>query len=84
MNKKFQEFKEKLTTSKIAIIGLGVSNLPLLEYLYNLSCDVTIFQDNKLEIDIVYGNLNNDYNELKDYIIKNKQFFWKTLFTNVF
>lgn len=52
MNKKFQEFKEKLTTSKIAIIGLGVSNLPLLEYLYNLSCDVTIFQDNKLEIDI--------------------------------
>ena len=30
---------------------------------------------NKLEIDIVYGNLNNDYNELKDYIIKNKQFF---------
>ena len=52
MNKKLQEFKEKLTTSKIAIIGLGVSNLPLLEYLYNLSCDVTIFQDNKLEIDI--------------------------------
>lgn len=52
MNTKFQEFKETLIKSKIAIIGLGVSNLPLLEYLSNLSCDVTIFTDTKLEIDI--------------------------------
>lgn len=71
MNKKFQEFKEKLTTSKIAIIGLGVSNLPLLEYLYNLSCDVTIFQDNKLEIDISKYNYPIHYGlkELKGFDI---------------
>ena len=71
MNKKFQEFKEKLTTSKIAIIGLGVSNLPLLEYLYNLSCDVTIFQDNKLEIDISKYNYSIHYGlkELKGFDI---------------
>lgn len=71
MNKKFQEFKEKLTTSKIAIIGLGVSNLPLLEYLYNLSCDVTIFQDNKLEIDISKYNYPIHYGlkELKEFDI---------------
>lgn len=71
MNKKLQEFKEKLTTSKIAIIGLGVSNLPLLEYLYNLSCDVTIFQDNKLEIDISKYNYPIHYGlkELKGFDI---------------
>lgn len=71
MNKKFQEFKEKLTISKIAIIGLGVSNLPLLEYLYNLSCDVTIFQDNKLEIDISKYNYPIHYGlkELKGFDI---------------
>lgn len=71
MNKKLQEFKEKLTTSKIAIIGLGVSNLPLFEYLYNLSCDVTIFQDNKLEIDISKYNYPIHYGlkELKGFDI---------------
>ena len=34
MNKKLLEFNERLKKSKIAIIGLGVSNLPLLDYLY--------------------------------------------------
>ena len=52
MNKKLDEFNEKLKKSKIAIIGIGVSNLPLLDYLYNLKCDVTIFSDKKIEIDI--------------------------------
>lgn len=52
MNKKLADFNEKLKQSKIAIIGIGVSNLPLLDYLYNLNCDVTIFSDNKIEIDI--------------------------------
>ena len=52
MNKELSEFNERLKKSKIAIIGLGVSNLPLLDYLYELGCDVTIFSDNKLEVDI--------------------------------
>ena len=52
MNKKLDEFNEKLKKSKIAIIGIGVSNLPLLDYLYNLKCDVTIFSDKKIDIDI--------------------------------
>ncbi len=33
MNNKLNEFNERLKKSKIAIIGLGVSNLPLLDYL---------------------------------------------------
>ena len=49
MNKKLADFNKKLQQSKIAIIGLGVSNLPLLDYLHDLSCDVTIFSDIKID-----------------------------------
>ena len=52
MNKKLNDFNELLKKSKVAIIGLGVSNIPLLDYLYNLGCDVTIFSDNKIELDL--------------------------------
>ncbi len=51
MNNKLEAFKQKLKESKIAIIGLGVSNLPLLDYLYDMGCDVTIFSDKKVEVD---------------------------------
>lgn len=52
MNSKLNEFNEKLKQSKIAIIGLGVSNIPLLKYLKELQCDVTIFSDKILSSDI--------------------------------
>ena len=52
MNEKLLKFNRRLQKSKIAIIGLGVSNLPLLDYLYELNCDVTIFDDKKINIDI--------------------------------
>ena len=52
VNKKLIAFNHKLKKSRIAIIGLGVSNLPLLDYLYNLDCDVTIFSDNKIDMDL--------------------------------
>ena len=45
-NQKLQEFERYIKGKKVAIIGIGVSNIPLLEYLYNLYADVTIF-DNK-------------------------------------
>ena len=40
MNKKLDAFNTKLKESRIAIIGLGVSNLPLLDYLYNLNDNI--------------------------------------------
>ncbi len=52
MNKELAKFNQQLKESKIAIVGLGVSNLPLLDYLYELNCDVTIFSDNKIDIDL--------------------------------
>ena len=52
MNKELINFNEKLKKSKIAIIGLGVSNIPLLDYLYEMNCDVTIFSDTKVTVDL--------------------------------
>lgn len=37
------EFNQYLAGRKVAIIGLGVSNLPLIDYLYNLKAKVTVF-----------------------------------------
>lgn len=34
INEKLNEFNEYIRFRKVAIIGLGVSNLPLMEYLY--------------------------------------------------
>lgn len=52
MNKKLEEFNKKLQESRIAIIGLGVSNIPLLDYLYELNCNVTIFDKKEITLDI--------------------------------
>lgn len=52
MNNKLLEFNKRLQNSKIAVIGVGVSNIPLLEYLFNLGVNVTIFSDNKIEEDV--------------------------------
>lgn len=48
MNKKYQEFINELKSKKIAIIGAGVSNLPLIKILHNASCDITLFDKKEL------------------------------------
>ncbi|MBQ9659305.1 MAG: UDP-N-acetylmuramoyl-L-alanine--D-glutamate ligase [Clostridia bacterium] len=45
-NEKLEEFNKFLNERKVAVIGLGVSNLPLIEYLHNHNANVTVF-DNK-------------------------------------
>ena len=42
-NTNLEEFEKYARGKKVAIIGIGVSNLPLLEYFYDLSARVTIF-----------------------------------------
>ena len=44
-NEKLIEFNKFLNGKKVAIIGLGVSNLPLLEYMYDKKANVTIFDE---------------------------------------
>lgn len=53
-NKKLEEFNDYIRFRKVAVIGLGVSNLPLLDYLYNHKAKVTVFderEENKLPQD---------------------------------
>lgn len=56
VNEKLQEFENYIRNKKVAIIGLGVSNMPLIEYLHDLGSDVMIFNNkpiNELEKDIL-------------------------------
>lgn len=48
-NQKLKEFNEYIKYRKVAIIGLGVSNLPLLDYLYEKKAQVTIFDDRTID-----------------------------------
>ncbi len=48
-NKKLKEFEEFIRFRKIAIIGLGVSNIPLLDYFYEKKSRVVIFDERTLE-----------------------------------
>ena len=44
-NKKLEEFENFIRGKKVAIIGMGVSNIPLLDYLYNLDAKVSVFDN---------------------------------------
>ena len=46
INEKLQQFNSYVRTKKVAIIGLGISNKPLIDYLYELGADISVF-DNK-------------------------------------
>ena len=48
-NKKLEEFNKKLQSSKIAVIGLGVSNIPLIKYLKNINANVVVFDKREIE-----------------------------------
>ena len=48
-NKKLEEFNEFIKFRKVAIIGLGVSNLPLLDYLYEKKAKVTVFDNRNID-----------------------------------
>ncbi len=48
-NEKLEEFNQYLSGRKVAVIGLGVSNLPLIDYLYNLKAQVTVFDKTEVK-----------------------------------
>lgn len=49
INEKLNEFNDYIRFRKIAIIGLGVSNLPLMEYLYEKKANVTVFDERDID-----------------------------------
>lgn len=48
-NEKLEEFENYIKSKKVAIIGLGVSNIPLIDYMYERHAKVTIFDNRKKE-----------------------------------
>ena len=48
-NKKLEEFNEYIKYRKVAVIGLGVSNIPLIDYLYIHKANVTVFDDRTID-----------------------------------
>lgn len=52
MRKNFNEFKEFIKNKNVAVVGIGVSNIPLIEFLVKLEAKVTAFDkknSNELE-----------------------------------
>ncbi len=48
VNDKLEEFNNYIRYRKVAIIGLGVSNLPLLEYFHEKKAKVTVFDSREI------------------------------------
>lgn len=57
---KLDEFKEKVKGKNITVIGIGISNLPLIKYLSALGANVTACDKRSAE------ELGKNYDELKD------------------
>ena len=48
-NEKLDEFNRFVDGKKVAIIGMGVSNVPLLDYFYEKHAKVTVFDNRNIE-----------------------------------
>jgi UDP-N-acetylmuramoylalanine--D-glutamate ligase len=57
VNEKLQEFERYIKNRKVALIGLGVSNLPLIDYFADKGAQVTVFD--KRSIDEIDKDLLN-------------------------
>ena len=49
VNKKLDEFENYIRGKRVAIIGLGVSNIPLIDYFHNLGASVAFFDKRPVE-----------------------------------
>ena len=57
-NLKLRAFENNIRGKRVAVIGLGVSNIPLIDYLYDLMAKVTVFDERDIE-DIDEDNLQS-------------------------
>lgn len=49
INEKLIEFNQYIRGRRVAVIGLGVSNIPLLDYLYSKGATVTVFDSRNID-----------------------------------
>ena len=79
VNKKLEEFNNYIKNKNVAIIGLGISNVSLIEYLHNLGSNITVFDNKPIDkldktiLDKIYEyKLNFSFGE--NYLAKLKGF----------
>ena len=60
MGKDFKEFKQFILDKKVAVVGIGVSNIPLINFLLDLGAVVTAF-DQKTKEEL--GEVAKDFNK---------------------
>lgn len=60
VNEKLLEFNNYIREKRVAVLGIGVSHIPLIDYLYKHSANVTLFDKNEA-IDKNIINKINDY-----------------------
>lgn len=53
VNKKLEEFNNYIKNKNVAIIGLGVSNIPLIDYLHNLGTNIMLFNNKPVDNSIL-------------------------------
>ena len=59
VNTKLKEFNNELKNKKIAIIGLGVSNSPLIDYMQNLGTKIEVFDESgNKQIKMVFDSID--------------------------
>ena len=61
MKKPFGEFKEYIKGKKVAVVGIGVSNIPLIRFLVKLGAEVTAFDKKSRE---ELGNIADEFDNL--------------------
>lgn len=49
VNEKLEEFEKYIRNKKVAIVGLGISNLPLLDYFSDKGASVTVFDNRTID-----------------------------------
>ncbi len=75
VNEKLEEFNNYIKNKRVAIIGLGVSNIPLIDYLYNLGSNIVLFNNKPIDeldnsiLDKIY-NLKLEYSFGENYLSK--------------
>jgi len=75
VNGKLEEFNKFIKGKSVAIIGVGVSNKPLIKYLYDLNVNITLFDNKEFDridediLDNIY-KYNLKYSFGKNYLSK--------------
>jgi UDP-N-acetylmuramoylalanine--D-glutamate ligase len=64
MNQKLEAYKSWIKNQRVAVIGLGISNTPLVEYLGRLGVNITVFDKSEPEA------LKDKIQALKDYNVE--------------